>query len=313
MLFIGRLFVFSALLAFATALNITWDDYLSMFPNISFHDKSRFHFEENLKVIIATNLENRTYKLGVNQFTHLSATEWSSMFFNMTSDKRNETEFTPLNLRSTPTSWDWREHGVTTPVKDQGQCGSCYSFSGTETVETSYAIKTGKLVVLSPQQVVDCSKLNHGCNGGMPDWVFKYFQSNAACSAADYPYVSGTTTKEGTCHSCTGAVPKLTKYVDVKSGDENAMLQATLVNSLAVGICASDKQFQLYSSGVLDFNCCTDTNHAVVVEGFSSENNKDYWLVRNSWGTSWGDKGYVKMVRGKNLCTIASMTSYPVF
>lgn len=313
MLFVSRLFVFSALLAFATALNITWDDYLNMFPNISFHDKSRFHFEENLKIIIASNLENRTYKLGINQFTHLSTSEWSSMFFNMTSDNREETEFAPLNLRSTPTSWDWREHGVTTPVKDQGQAGTCYQHAAVETMETSYSIKTGKLLTLSVQQGVDCSRLNHGVNGGLPDYSYKYATGTEQCLESDYPYTSGTTGKVSTCHSCPGAVSKLSKYVDVKSGDENAMLQATLVNSLAVGICASDKQFQLYSSGVLDFNCCTDTNHAVVVEGFSSENSKDYWLVRNSWGTSWGDKGYVKMVRGKNLCTIASMTSYPVF
>ena len=91
------------------------------------------------------------------------------------------------------------------------------------------------------------------------------------------------------------------------------MLQATLINSLSVGICASDKQFQMYSSGVLDFSCCTDTNHAVVIEFYGTEDGKPYWGVRNSWGTSWGDNGYVKMVRGKNLCTIASMTSYPVF
>lgn len=313
MMYISYLFIFLSFLSMISSLNITWDDYLNLFPGIKVNDKSEFHFGENLKFIIASNREVSSYKLGINQFTHLSTKEWKLLFFNMTSESRDETVFSQLNLRSTPTSWDWRDHGVTTPVKDQGQCGSCYSFSATEAVETAFAIKKDVLTILAPQQVVDCSKLNNGCNGGMPDRVFKYFQSNAACSSDDYPYVSGTTTKEGTCHSCTGIIPKLSKYIDLKSGDENSMLQATLVNSLSVGICASDKQFQLYSSGVLDFNCCTETNHAVVVEGFSTENSKDYWIVRNSWGTSWGDKGYVKMARGKNLCTIASMVSYPVF
>lgn len=296
--------------------NITWEEYLRLFPLIEVKEHSKFHFLENLKYIIEHNSVERSYKLGITPFMHLSDEEWKSKFYNITLDREMEDfeMFEPLNLRSsTPSSWDWREHGVVTPVKSQGSCGSCYSFSATETVETAWAIKSGELKVLSPQQIVDCSKLNSGCNGGLQSRVYIYLEGTQQCLESDYPYVSGNSGKATSCHSCKGTISTLSSYKTVKSGDENAMLQAVLTTSLAIAIEADQKQFQMYKSGVLDFDCGKNLDHAVTIEGYGSEDGKDYWLVRNSWDKSWGDNGYVKMVRNKDLCGLSQSVVFPVF
>lgn len=296
--------------SFANEYNITWDIYQRLFPDIKLTLKSEYNFLENLKYIINHNSVERSYKLGITKFMHLSEEEWKGIFNNITIDNSTSSEnINPLNLKDIPSSWDWRDHDVVTPVKDQLRCGSCYSFSATETVETAWAIKTGQLFVLSPQQIVDCSKLNSGCNGGLQSRVYKYLESTKQCLENSYPY----TGNDGTCHSCDGAVPVLSGYNSLKAGDENSMKSSLLITSLAVAIQADQKEFQMYKSGVLDFDCGTDLDHAVSIFGFGTESGKDYWLVRNSWGTSWGDGGYVKMARGKNLCGIANSVVYPKF
>lgn len=293
---------------------ITWPVYQRLFPDIHINDRSEFHFLENLKYIISHNSVERSYRVGITKFMHFSDDEWQGMFHNMTENleiqrSENLETFEDVDVRAAPSSWDWRDHGVVTPVKDQKTCGSCYSFSATETVETTWAIKSGQLLVLSPQQVVDCSKLNSGCNGGLQSRVYKYLESTKQCLESSYPY----TGVDGTCHSCEGAVSVLSGYTSLKAGDETGMGSAVLVTSLAVAIQADQKEFQMYKSGVLDFNCGTNLDHAVTVEGYGTESGKDYWIVRNSWGNSWGDKGYVKMARGKNLCGIADSIVYPKF
>lgn len=292
---------------------ITWPLYQRLFPDIKIDSRSEFNFLQNLRYIREHNSLGRSYKLGVTRFMHLSDGDWEGIFHNMTKyleDQRSEsTTNEDLFLQASPSSWDWRDHGVTTPVKDQLSCGSCFSFSATETVETTWAIKSGKLLVLSPQQVVDCSKLNSGCNGGLQSRVYKYLENTEQCSESDYPY----TGVDGTCHSCKGAVPVLSGYTSLKAGDETGMGSAVLITSLAIAIQADQKEFQMYKSGVLDFNCGKDLNHALTIEGYGTESGKDYWLVRNSWGTSWGEKGYVKMVRGKNLCGLSNSVVFPKF
>ena len=309
---ISLVFLFFSLLAASTVSNlINWDEYIKRFPEIELSTNSRFHFENNIKLIIEHNSGNSSYKFGITQFLHLSDAQWSSRFHNITLDKPSNDIFEgrSLNLRSLPLSWDWRSAGVTTPVKDQSSCGSCWGFSATETVETTWAIKSGELKVLSPQQLVDCSKLNSGCNGGLQSRAYSYLQKTPQCLESSYPY----TAKDGTCHSCKGEVPLLSGYNSIKAGDESSMGQAVLITSLAIAIQADQKQFQMYSSGVTDFDCGKNLDHAVTIEGYGNENGKDYWLVRNSWGTSWGDKGYIKMARGKDLCGLSQSVVYPKF
>lgn len=294
------------------SMNITWRDYLTQFPESRVHEHSEFYFLENIKMIIRENNKGHSYKLGVTKFLHLGRDEWRSHFVNVTLDKSEYKSAPTNNLRTSVDNFSWVDLGMTTPVKDQGSCGSCYSFSATEAIESAYAIKTGKLIELSPQQIVDCSKTNNGCDGGLQNRVFKFFEGTQQCSEIDYPYVSGVTQTAGKCHKCDGAVERLSSFVTVKA-DEDVMLTALLVNPLAVAIQADQTQFQHYKSGVLDFDCGTDLDHAVNIEAVGVEDDKPYWLVRNSWGSSWGENGYVKLVRGKNMCGIKESVFYPVF
>lgn len=299
----------------SNSFNISWKEYLIKFPNSIIHEKSEGYFLKNIEFIVEENLKNNSYKLGLTQFLHLNIDEWKNRFNNLTISRTDSKEAPILNLRTSVNDFSWVSLGLTTPVKDQGQAGTCYQHAAIETIETAYAIKTGNLLVLSVQQGVDCSKMNNGVDGGLPDYSYQYAKKTQQCLESSYPYTSGETGKASKCQTCSGAIPLLNGYTDVKDGDENAMLKYTTITSLAVGIKADDRQFQMYKSGVLSYECDSSVNsidHAVVIEGYGTENGKDYWLVRNSWG-QWGENGYVKMVRDKCMCGICHMASFPTF
>uniref|UniRef100_A0A1X7VMI2 Uncharacterized protein n=1 Tax=Amphimedon queenslandica TaxID=400682 RepID=A0A1X7VMI2_AMPQE len=215
---------------------------------------------------------------------------------------------------ATPDTVDWREKGAVTPIKDQGQCGSCWAFSAIGSLEGQHFINTGNLVSLSEQQLVDCSLKNDGCNGGMLSTAFKYIESVAGEeSETDYPY----TAKNGTCqYDPSKAVAKVTGYTALPSGDEDSLNDAvTSKGPISVCIDASHKSFQLYSEGVYYEKSCSYflLDHCVLVVGYGTEDTADYWLVKNSWGTSWGMKGYIRMSRNrKNNCGIATNAAYPL-
>jgi len=247
----------------------------------------------------------------MNKFADLTATEFVERYTGLNS---KQIEFSPQDLKapqshvflSLPASVDWRTAGVVTAVKDQGQCGSCWAFSTTGAVEGAWAIKTGKLVSLSEQQLVDCDKTNYGCNGGWPvDAMAWLIKNGGSDTEASYPY----TAKGGWCKS---GVPggNITTYKQIPKGSESDLQSATAnIGPVSVCIDASNTSFQLYKSGVYVEPKCNPNNldHAVLVVGYGTESGKDYWLVKNSWGTSWGESGYIKMLRnGNNQCGIAS-------
>ncbi len=219
------------------------------------------------------------------------------------------------NPADLPASVDWSAAGAVTPIKNQGQCGSCWSFSTTGSVEGINFIKTGTLVSLSEQQLVDCSGAegNMGCNGGLMDNAFQYIISNnGICSEDSYPY----TAAQGTCQTCT-AVATITGYQDVPANDETSLMTAIAQQPVSVAVEADQASFQFYSSGVMTAACGTALDHGVLAVGYGTDGSgNDYYKVKNSWGASWGDKGYILLGRGaaygnNGQCGIQMQPSYP--
>ncbi len=288
----------------------------------------------NDKFIEITNNKNLTYTLGHNLYSGLDSDEFNKFmgFENnqvYLQDKNlrgsiNEVQSTLSDLTSLPTSIDWVAKGAVTPVKDQGQCGSCWSFSTTGALEGAYEIKYGNLVSFSEQQLVDCDlglRLNHGCNGGLMDGAFSWISSNGGlCTESAYPYYSGTTKTNGACQTTCSLVSgsKITKYVDVTPNSDTAMMTALAQQPVSIAIEADQKEFQLYKSGVFTGTCGTNLDHGVLVVGYGSENGNDFYKVKNSWSATWGENGYIKLGRGYQYnkgagqCGLLMQGSYPV-
>ena len=280
-------------------------------------------FRENFKAIRQHNSDlAQNFTMGVNQFTDLTPAEFKATY--VSGLKGAPVQATGCksfvsSASSAPDSVDWRQHNAVTPVKDQGQCGSCWTFSASGAMEGAWSISKGALVSLSEQELVDCAGLKYGsmgCNGGQMDGAFKYAIDNGMCTEAAYPYVSGTTKTAGTCHSCS-AVDHFSSCSDVKANDQLSLKAAVAQQPVAIAIEADTKYFQSYSSGVLTSSSCgQNLDHGVLIVGYGTENGIKYWLVKNSWSTSWGDQGYVKIARSDStndagICGISISPSFP--
>jgi C1A family cysteine protease len=282
--------------------------------------ESRFNiFRSNLRNIILHNLDHtQNFTMGINQFTDLTPQEFKDQYVGGLRAEVGSYGCKSFSSGASgaPSSIDWRQKGAVTSVKDQGQCGSCWTFSATGAVEGAWAIAKGQLVDLAEQELVDCatgiSYGSHGCNGGQMEGAFKFIIENGQCALSAYPY----TAKDGSCQKCS-AVAHISSCSDVKPNDQISLKAAVAQQPVAIAIEADTRYFQSYSSGILTSSSCgTSLDHGVLIVGYGTENGQDYWTVKNSWGTSWGDKGYVKIARSSStndagICGIAMDPSFP--
>merc|ERR1711934_43214 len=276
-------------------------------------------FKANVETIFRHNAEHaktQGWTMGINEFSDLSATEFSTMLGFRAEDKP-QGELVYLNETGIPDSVDWTTKGAVNAIKNQGQCGSCWAFGTVASVEAANFNKNKKLVSLSEQQLVSCDTHggDQGCKGGLPDNAFKYVESTGLTTESNYPYTSGGLMSSasrnllgGGKNKCDttkikGDLVKVTGYKDVKG--ESQLAAAVAQQVVAVGI--DGMSIQHYSSGIFKSSCTGQIDHAVAVVGYA----KDYWKVRNSWGTTWGESGYIRMTRGSDECHIADMGSYP--
>jgi len=261
-----------------------------------------------------------SFRLGENHLADLTQEEIVAMMNGLSldfSESGDRSEVTEDQIRDLPDTVDWRQKGYVTHVKNQKHCGSCWAFSAVGSMEGAHFKATGKLVSLSEQNLVDCSTHygNHGCMGGLMDHGFDYVIANKGIDTeSSYPYTAKNGKKCLFSNSTIGAT--ISAYKDVPSGSEKDLQQAVAtVGPVSVAIDASKPTFHFYKSGVYFDKTCSNKHldHGVLAVGYGSdENGESYWLVKNSWGVTWGEKGYIKMARDKNdACGIALAASYP--
>ena len=279
-------------------------------------DNAFLNYNTNIEKISMMNDKYSHINFDVNAYTDVDETEFDKLKgFIINTDKTSSCESYQYEKFDTDETLDWREYNVVTPVKDQGFCGSCWSFSATGAMEGAWALHSGDLLELSEQQLIDCS-VEYGdlaCNGGLMDNAFEYAIDNNMCSEDSEPYLA----EFESCEPCK-SVANFTSCVDVTAGNELHLKAAVSKTPVSVAIDANSNTFQLYSGGVITpSECGTDLDHGVLLVGYGEEDGVKYWLLKNSWGDSWGENGYFKLERTDEentdgTCGIALQPSYPV-
>jgi len=294
--------------------------FMNQFQKTYQHDEffTRYAiFKNNFNMIEAHNSGNHSFSMGVNAFADMSSEEFKAQYTGLNyvnSPYARSQNLAELDMNApVAASLDWRTKGAVNAVKNQEQCGSCWAFSAVAAAEGAIAISSGKLPNLSEQQVVDCADSfgNQGCNGGWMDYAFEYIISNKGiASETAYPYKA----VDGTCQKIASS-GTISSYKDIAVNNEAAILTASNTAVISIAIEADTSVFQFYTGGVMDSTACgTTLDHGVAIVGYGTDaaSGKDYWIVRNSWGATWGEAGYVRMVRNKNQCGLASVPSYAI-
>ncbi|KAG6722750.1 hypothetical protein I3842_03G175900 [Carya illinoinensis] len=272
-------------------------------------------YQCNVQFIDYTNSQNLSFKLTDNKFADLTNEEFKATYLGFRSMGHSKTNFSYGKDVDLPTRVDWRKNGAVTPIKNQGQCGSCWAFSSVAAVEGINKIKTGQLISLSEQELVDCDFQCQGCNGGYMDKAFEYIKETGGLTTEEeYPYRASS----GTCDKAKEKdhVVTISGYESVPANNEKSLQSAVANQPVSVAIDASGYEFQLYSQGIFTDRCGKLLNHGVTAVGYGEKNGMKYWLVKNSWGTSWGESGYIRLTRdtadNQGVCGIAMEASYPL-
>ena len=268
-------------------------------------------FRKKDKEVDFWNKIQSSFELGHNMFSTMTEEEAARWMGDAPVD---DSDIEPVTFDETnlAASKDWRANGSVTAVKNQGGCGSCWAFAATQAVESNHHIKNGKLYNLAEQQLVSCDTKSYGCNGGYHMYAYDYLKVTPQVLQGNYPY----TAKTGTCdkNKEKGGVVYTTGKSLITRGSVSAHKAALGKGVLSISLAASSSVFQLYKSGILDSTSCgTSTNHAVGMVGYGTSNGVDYWIVRNSWGTGWGDAGYIKIAAydGAGICGCQNRTYLP--
>ncbi|KAM0907965.1 hypothetical protein ACQ4PT_015771 [Festuca glaucescens] len=287
-------------------------------------------FKSNARFIHSHNKRgDRPYRLRLNRFGDMARDEFRATFAgSRINDLRRDLPEAPAipgfmyasaNVSDLPKSVDWRQKGAVTGVKDQGKCGSCWAFSTVVSVEGINAIRTGKLVSLSEQELVDCNTAdNSGCQGGLMDNAFEYIKNNGGLATEDtYPYHAANGTCDAVKEKKSPVLVHIDGHQDVPANSEEGLAKAVANQPVSVAVDASGQAFQFYLEGVFTGECGTELDHGVAVVGYGvADDGTEYWTVKNSWGTTWGEKGYIRMQKDGGsdggLCGIAMEASYPV-
>jgi len=283
-------------------------------------------FKDNMNKIDEHNAKNLSWTMGVNQFSDMTPDEFKkNVIGNGLLTKARGDEAPVKTVLTAPDSVDWEAKGKVTPVKNQGQCGSCWAFSTTGSTEARSAIAAnGSPNSLSEQELVDCAGKygNKGCQGGLMDYGFQYVKAKGGlCSETGYPYKGRNERCEENCGKRSDSI---SSFKDVTPYSEEALQNAVADGPVSVAIEADQSSFQQYKGGVLTAKCGKNLDHGVLAVGYGTDGAHQYWKVKNSWGATWGMKGYVLIEKGKKLncglfdrkcegqCGILVQPSYPV-
>jgi cathepsin L len=294
-------------------------DWMHLYGKSYHHEEFQQRFsiwKANLDFIDAHNAEGHSYTVAMNKFGDLTSQEYQNIYLGLKL-QAPIAEFTPVEVEAAlqlPASKDWRQSGAVTPVKNQEQCGSCWSFSTTGSTEGCHAISGKSLVSLSEQNLIDCSSSygNDGCNGGLMTSAMQYIIANKGIDTeVSYPYEA----TDGSCaFSASEVGATLSAFTNVQQGNEADLQNKANLGPVSVAIDASQPNFQFYSGGVYSSPQCSQTqlDHGVLVVGWGVSGSSPYWIVKNSWGAAWGLQGYIWMSRNNNNnCGIATMATLP--
>jgi hypothetical protein len=281
-------------------------------------EKARFAvFTENLKLIDERNAAEKAAgghaEHGITRFSDITEDEFAARYL-LSKPRQNhavDVKVPPFEALKSGVDVNWAGE-LTTPIKNQGYCGSCWAFSATEQIESDYILATGNTEVLAPQQITSCDKTSFGCNGGFTESAYNYVKNAGGIETdASYPYTSGTAGITGSCKSSSSKfVVGITGYKTVSSSARGESDMASYVASTGpLSVCVDAESWSSYTGGVMKI-CGNSVDHCVQAVGLNTEASTPYWIVRNSWGVTWGEKGYIYLEYGDNTCQVASDATY---